>query len=216
MAGEKTCEMLTKMGIEKVWQLAQTPVERLEKMFGVHGLSLWRKAHGLDDSPITPYHDAKSASAERTFDKDTVDVAFLHNLLRTLVERVAFQLRKDHQLASNVTVRIRYSDFTTVSKQATIPYTASDHVFAEKAVALFDQLYQKGRPVRLSGIRLGGLVHGGHQISMFDDKEEDIQLYKALDRIKMRYGASTVMRASGMGLVSKRPNINPFQKRDVE
>ena len=211
--GEKTCETLKKMGIEYIHQLAEANPEWLAKVFGVYGPSLHRRARGLDSSEVTPYHDAKSASAERTFDKDTTDTVFLATLIRSLIERVGFQIRKDGQLASCVAIRIRYSDFSTVSKQIAIPYTASDHVFFEKAMELFEQLYEKGRPVRLAGVKLSNLLVGGHQINMFDEKPEDIQLYKALDKIKLRYGANTVMRASSMNVMSKRPIITSFDKR---
>ncbi|MDX2002568.1 MAG: DNA polymerase IV [Chitinophagales bacterium] len=213
MIGEKMQESLAQLGINKVHELAEQPLERLQELFGNAGLFLYRRARGMDQSELVAHWEAKSISAERTFHQDTYDEVFLRRLLNAIVEKIAFQLRKDRKLASCVTVRIRYSDFTTVSKQGQIPYTSSDHRFIEKAQELFTELYHRGRLVRLAGVRLSGLVHGGNQINLFDDKEEDIKLYQALDSIRMRYGSGKVYRAAGMGVMSHREEVNPFQKR---
>ena len=95
-------------------------------------------------------------------------------------------------------MKIRYSDFNTFTIQAHLPYTSLDHVLMEKAKELFDKLYQKRMLIRLIGVRLSHLVQGNYQYNLFEDCTEQLQLYNAMDRMRMRYGADAVQRASGI------------------
>jgi DNA polymerase IV len=129
-----------------------------------------------------------------------------------MIEKIAFTLRKQKKLTSCVTVKIRYSNFDTETKQVKIPYTSSDHVLLRITTQLFYQLYKKRMAIRLVGVRLSGLIHGTHQISLFDDTEEAISLYEAIDNIKHRYGVEKVIRATTLDVSRRvRMNVNMFK-----
>ena len=210
--GTSACEKLLRLKVKTVGQLADADEELLFKVFGKLGPSMKRRANGIDHSLVTPTHEAKSISVERTFHKDRDDVAQLKQLISAMVEKVAFELRDDRKLASCVAVKVRYTDFTTVSKQVTIDHTASDHVFRQHALELFDKVYDTSRKLRLVGVRLSHFVDGHHQIDMFNDKPEVVQLYKALDHIKRTHGHEKIARASGWGSMSSKPVVNSFAK----
>jgi DNA polymerase-4 len=197
MVGDKTYQLLRGMGVEKINTLQQMPCELMQQVLGENGTVIWRKANGIDASPVIPYSERKSLSTERTFEKDTIDVRSLKNLLVGMTEKLAFQLRSENKLTACVTVKIRYSDFNTYTMQARMPYTSLDHVLMEKVSDLFDRLYQKRMLIRLIGVRFSHLVQGGHQYSLFEETAEQIQLYEAMDRIRMRYGDGAISRAAG-------------------
>jgi DNA polymerase-4 len=212
LVGEKTHRLLRGMGIERVLTLREMPVELLEQVLGKTGRMLWQRAQGIDESPVVPYTEAKSISSERTFQKDTMDTAWLKALLVTMVEKLAFKLREQGKVTGCVTVKIRYSSFDTVNRQLRIPYTAADHVLIRRAAELFDKLYDRRLLIRLVGVRFSELVGGHHQIDLFEDTPEHIRLYQAMDRMRAKHGADKLQRAVGLGLVRRRPDINPFAK----
>jgi DNA polymerase IV len=212
MVGKQTASFLYDMGVRTVQTLREMPVQFLISAFGKNGLSLWNKAHGVDTSPVVPYSEQKSISTESTFDTDTIDVSRLKNILIAMVEKVAFQLREQKKLTSCVTVKIRYANFDTETKQIHIPYTASDHVLLKVVKELFDKLYQRRMLLRLVGVRLSGLVHGNHQISLFDDTAETINLYQAIDHIKHRHGVEKLIRANTIDVNKRvRMELNMFK-----
>jgi DNA polymerase-4 len=196
--GKSTYQKLSFMGVRKVETLAQVPPRLLQREFGKHGISLWRKANAIDDSPVVPYHDRKSISTERTFQTDTIDVQLLRDKLTDMVSRLAFELRESQKLTSCITVKIRYSDFNTYTRQKRIPYTASDKALLHYAHELFDKLYQRRQLVRLVGIRFSGLVHGSQQIQLFEDTQEETRLLQELDQLRKRFGAKAVLRGSSL------------------
>jgi len=208
MVGDKTYQLLRGMGIAWIHTLQEMPIELMQQVLGENGTVIWRKANGIDNSPVVPYSERKSISTERTFDKDTIDVKALKNLLIGMTEKLAFQLRSEDKLTACVTVKIRYSDFNTYTMQARIAYTALDHVLIEKVTTLFDKLYQKRMLIRLIGIRFSHLVQGGHQYSLFEETIEQINLYQAMDKIRKRYGKNSVSRAAGMDFEPH--DFNPF------
>ena len=126
--GEKTYRSLCDLGVKKINTIQDMPMEVMEKVFGKHGLSIWKKANGIDLSPVVPYRERKSISTERTFDRDTIDVKKLEGLMTAMAENLVFQLRRGNKLTACVTVKIRYSDFQTYTLQKKIPYSASDHM----------------------------------------------------------------------------------------
>lgn len=197
MVGAKTYQRLQNMGIKRIGMLQEMPVALLHQMFGSNGMVLWKKANGIDNSPVIPYSERKSISTERTFDRDTIDVVFLKGLLIAMAENLAFQLRRGQKLTACITVKVRYSDFNTHTLQARIPYSSADHILIPKVKELFDRLYNKRLMVRLIGVRFSHLVGGGHQINLFEESEELINLYQAMDRIRERFGDRAVMRAAG-------------------
>lgn len=198
MIGEKTYQQLCSLGIRRVRTIQEMPIELMQKVFGKHGVIMWQKARGKDDSPVIPYSERKSISTERTFDRDTTHVGKLRGILMAMAENLAFQLRRGEKLTSCVTVKVRYSDFNTYTLQSRIAYTSADHILIDKVIELFNRLYNKRLLVRLIGVRFSYLVSGGLQINLFEDAEEMINLYQAMDHIRDRHGDRVLMRAAGM------------------
>lgn len=212
MIGKQTASFLYDMGVRTVETLREMPMKFLVSAFGKNGVSLWNKAHGIDESPVVSHSEQKSISTESTFDEDTIDVRRMKSILIAMVEKVAFQLREQNKLACCVTVKIRYSNFDTETKQMQIPYTSSDHVLLRTVTELFTKLYSRRMLIRLVGVRLSGLVHGNHQISMFDDTAESILLYEAIDKIKHKHGSEKLIRATTLGVNRRiRMEMNMFK-----
>ena len=193
--GKQTEQHLKSYGIYTIEDLAKTPVEHLEKIAGKWGEALWHKAHGIGSTEITTDWEQKSMSHENTFDADYTDVGFLHKELVRLTEKTAYSLREDEKLTGCITVKIRYSDFETTSRQETVDYTALDDVLIAKVKDLFNKSWQKGRPVRLLGVRFSQFIPFTMQMSLFDNNVEKLNLYKAVDDIKVRYGSKLVTKA---------------------
>ena len=116
-----------------------------------------------------------------------------------MAENLAFQLRQGNKLTSCIAVKVRYSDFQTYSKQLKIPYTAADHNLIPAVLELFDKLYNRRLLIRLVGVRYSGLTEGHYQIDLFENTNRTVNLYKAMDSIRKRYGDRSVMRAATMG-----------------
>lgn len=208
MVGDKTYDLLRRMGVEKVHTLQQMPPELIETVLGKSGISIWEKANGIDLSPVIPYSERKSISKENTFDRDTIDVQMLEATLVSMTEELAFKLRSQEKLTACITVKIRYSDFDTHTQQVHIPYTSGDHILIKRVKEIFHKLYNRRMLIRLIGVRFSHLVGGNYQINLFEDSEEQIRLYQALDLMNKRYGDKTVCRAIGMSRDSH--DFNPF------
>jgi DNA polymerase-4 len=209
MVGDKTTLLLSQMGVKHIHTLQQMPIEMMDRAMGKTGVMIWKKAQGIDNSPVIAYHEKKSISLERTFQKDTIDVDKLKTLIIAMAENLAFQLRQGDKLTACITVKIRYSDFNTYTLQKRIPYSSNDNTLISVAKELFDKLYNKRLLVRLVGVKCSHLVGGGHQINLFEDNVETLRLYQAMDKIRNRYGINAVKRAktmesNGLG------RMNPF------
>jgi DNA polymerase-4 len=196
--GKETAMLLLKMGVETVKVLSDIPVEMLQNLLGKNGTELWRRANGIDESPVVPYHEQKSISTESTFDADTIDLNFMYGELNRMTEKIAFQLREQNRLTGCVTVKLRYSNFETFTRQVAIPYSNADHVLLKIARNLFNSLYERRLLIRMLGIRFTHLIPGNYQISLFDDTTESINLYQAIDSVKHRFGEELVKRARGV------------------
>ena len=210
MVGEKTHQLLVNLGIRKIHTLQEMPLDVMSKALGENGASIWKKANAIDPSPVVPFQERKSISTERTFDQDTIDVHKLRGLLIAMTENLAFQLRKGEKLTSCVTVKLRYSDFQTETMQCRIPYTSADHILIPKILELFEKLYSRRVLIRLIGVRFSHLVSGGYQINLFDDNEEQISLYTAMDELRKKFGDRAVMKAAGIEARSIGRGENPF------
>ncbi|WP_339649178.1 DNA polymerase IV [uncultured Salegentibacter sp.] len=210
MVGNKTFQKLLNLGVREIKTIQEMPVEMLESVLGKAGRTIWKRANGLDDTPIIPYHERKSISTERTFGRDTIDMVRLHATLVAMTESLAYQLRRGNKLTSVVSVKIRYSDYQTHSKQVKISYTSADHILIPKVEILFKQLYSRRLLIRLIGVKFSGLVGGNYQINLFDDSEEMLNLYNSIDKIKERFGEHSVMRAVTMGTKTIGRMGNPF------
>jgi DNA polymerase-4 len=196
--GKQTEQQLKDLGLYTIEDIAKTPVEVLEKYIGKWGESLWQKSQGIGSVEIDTNWEQKSMSHENTFDKDYTDTDFLHSELVRLTEKTAYALREDEMLTGCVTVKIRYSDFETTSRQETIDYTSLDDQLIAKVKDLFSKSVQKGRPVRLLGVRFSQLIPFTMQMSLFDNNAEKLNLYKAVDDIKNQFGSKSVSRASSI------------------
>lgn len=202
MVGEVTFQLLSRVGIRKIQTLAEMPVSVLQQMIGKNGAELWKKANGIDLNPVIPYSERKSLSKEHTFTNDTMDIFELKRLISGMAESLAYQLRQEKWLTSTVVLKIRYANFDTETKQMKISYTSIDHTLARVALDLFEKLYTRRMRLRLVGLRFTNLVHGTYQMNLFEDSEELMNLYQAMDRMKNRFGKNALGRASGFELAS--------------
>ena len=208
--GEKTYQILRNLGVEKVKVIQEMPVEMLISVLGVNGRTIWKRANGIDNPPLIPFHERKSISTERTFNKDTIDVRKLTETIFAMAESLAYQLRKGDKIASVISVKIRYSDFNTYTKQVKIPYTSADHIIIPTVLELFKKLYQRRLLIRLVGVKITDIVSGNYQINLFDDSEQMLNLYTAMDTIRNKYGESSITRAASMGAKTIGRFDNPF------
>lgn len=210
MVGDKTYQTLRNLGLRRVQTIQEMPLDVMQRVLGKNGTVIWKRSNGIDNTPVIPFCERKSISTERTFDKDTIDVVKLKGVLIAMTENLAYQLRRGEKLTACVTVKIRYSDFNTYTKQLRIPYTSADHILIPKIIDMFKTLYNRRLLVRLIGIRFSHLVSGNYQINLFEDTEEILNLYTAMDTIRKRYGDKSVLRASGMGAKTIGRMHSPF------
>jgi DNA polymerase-4 len=196
--GKETAYKLIRRGVETIRTLSEIPVEMMETMLGKNGIDLWRKANGLDDSPVIPYREQKSISTEQTFETDTINLRYLHAQLVRMTESIGFELRKQDKLTGCVTVKLRYSNFDTVTRQKSVDYTNADHLLLQTAQDVFEKLYDRRMLIRLLGIRFTRLVPGNYQIKLYEDTQESIRLYQSIDSIKRRFGEGVLIRAVGV------------------
>jgi DNA polymerase-4 len=209
MVGEVTYRSLCDLGIKQIKTIQEMPIEMMAKVFGKNGQMIWKKANGIDNSPVVQYTERKSISTERTFNKDTTDIKKLEGIITAMAENLIYQLRRGNKLTSCVTFKIRYSDFQTYTMQQKIPFSSSDHKILPVVMELYKKLYQRRLLVRLVGVRYSHLVEGGQQIDLFQDCDKIMNLYQAMDKMRERYGDRAVIKASGMGAKSI-SRWNPF------
>ncbi len=195
MIGSKSYRLLRSMGVSTIKTLSMVPPDMLEQVMGKNGKIIWRKANGIDPSPVKPYHEKKSMGTERTFDKDTTDVKRLKEILVGMTEKTAFELRQANKLTGNVTVKIRYSNYDTHTLRQRIAYTSFDHLLLSVVLELFERLYNRRMLIRLIGIRFSDLVSGHQQLNLFEDTSGMAGLYQAMDYVRKRFGNKAIRRA---------------------
>ncbi len=210
MVGNKTYQTLRNLGVRYIKTVQDMPPDLMKKVLGANGVTIWKRANGIDNTPVIAFSERKSISTERTFDKDTTNIHMLRNLLIAMTENLSYQLRRGNKLTACIAIKIRYSDFNTYTKQIKIPYTSADHILIPKILELFEKLYQKRLLIRLIGIRYSHLVSGNYQINLFDDNQKQLNLYQALDTIRGRYGDRSVIRAAAIGASTIGRMQNPF------
>jgi len=198
MVGKVTYKSLCDLGVKRIKTVQEMPMQLMHRVLGKNGLSIWKKANGIDSSPVVQYHERKSISTERTFNKDTTDVNKLKSIIIAMAENLAYQLRRGNKLTACVTFKIRYSDFQTYTQQKRIPYSAMDHTIIPVVLELYRKLYNRRLLVRLIGVKFSHLVKGGHQINLFEDNEKQLHLSQAIDSMRERYGDRAVINAAGM------------------
>lgn len=194
--GGHTYEVLKAMGIKTIADINARTKEELEERLGKWGGDLWQKSFGIHTREVSQYHEAKSISTENTFFDNLTDMNLVMSELVRQTEKIAFELRQDGKVAGCIAVKIRYPDFETTSRQTTVPYTCADDEIIPIAKELFHKLYKKGKPIRLLGVRLSELTNDAVQTNMFEDAERKVDLYKAIDDVKNKFGTVKLKRAS--------------------
>jgi DNA polymerase IV len=194
--GENLQQTLKQMGILTIGDLQQREGAELENKLGKTGTDLFRKAKGEYHGTVSQYHEAKSISSENTFHEDIADTDFLLSQIVRLTEKIGYELRADGKLCTCVAIKIRYSNFETHTRQTTIAATDFDHELMGTAKELFHKSWQKGRKVRLLGVRLSSLTTIAGQGNLFENKESLNSLYKAIDQVKGRFGKKLLKRGS--------------------
>lgn len=194
--GEQTAFKLMKMGVETIKVLSEVPATILCDVLGKVGNELWRRANGIDESPVVPYQEEKSISKEHVFQQDTIDMKLLTAELVRMTESLGFELRTQKRLTGCVVLKLRYSDGDTHTLQRSIAYCNQDQPLIVVARELFQQLFTRRVLVRMIGIRFTHLIPGVYQIDLFSDDNETIKLYQQIDGIKKRFGEGSLGRAS--------------------
>jgi DNA polymerase IV len=206
--GPKTAEKLARMGIHTIGEIAAWPPADLARRFGQHGEDLARRARGIDDRPIVTERAAKSISQETTFTSDVSDQATLERTLREQASALAEKLRREDVVASTVKLKIRWPDFTTPTRQLTLPQPTDDGAqIADAALRLFRQIWTHEQPVRLIGVGVSGFSSAPRQLSLWDapaaptpvELARKQRMQAALAAIQQRFGAGVVRRASELG-----------------
>lgn len=207
--GPKTAEKLGQFGITTIGMLAQAPKETLEILFGQYGPELQTRAKGIDSRPINLEHDVKSISNEVTFPKDLIDETEILTSLRRLSEQVGRRLRRASLAGTTIQIKLRWSDFTTITRQSTLPSATNlDQEIFTTAKTLFKENWSNKFPVRLIGVGVSGLGPPVHQLSLWnDDFEKETNLLNAVDQLKERYGSDIIQRARNLPNNNDRNNL---------
>jgi len=208
--GPKTAARLTGLGMKTIGDIAAWPEEDLVRRFGASGRALAAHARGIDDREVETAHETRSISREITFDRDVRDGALLRRTLRRLSDEVGRQTRKEGLAGMTIKIKLRWSDFTTLTRQVTRPApTDQDDEIAAAALELFERHWPAGRPVRLIGVGISGFTAPGRQLGLWEnpaDVQEKQRLQKALDALRDRFGEDAVRRGSDL---IRRPRRRP-------
>jgi nucleotidyltransferase/DNA polymerase involved in DNA repair len=200
--GKSTEEVLKGMGILRVGQLAVYPAERIEKKLGKFGLELIALARGEDARPVTPDSEAKSISQEETFTPDLVDLEKMKRVLLDQAEQVGWELRKEKLKGCTVTVKVRYPDFTTVTRSHTLPFPTDQGIeIYQTALLLLHKTEALQKKARLLGVGISNLLHQDdpEQLILFDSRRKQVQrTTQAMDRIWDKFGQEAIKRATLM------------------
>ncbi|MFB0556376.1 MAG: DNA polymerase IV [Dehalococcoidia bacterium] len=193
--GKKTEQVLKGMGITTIGELASLPLNIVEKHFGKFGVVIHRYANGIDDRRVEAPGESKSISQQTTFARDTLDAGYLEANLRHLCQQVSAELRNRDKQARCVTLRLRYADFRTITRQVSLKEASnvSQVIFAAARQLLSQGLVQRGKPIRLIGIRVSSLSGKERQLRMFDSETEKLEhLDKAIAQIRSKYGPAAI------------------------
>jgi DNA polymerase IV len=193
--GPKTAERLVRLNIHSIGDLARVPEAELVRQFGQTGRDLFRHARGIDDRPVAPERSEQSISRETTFERDIARPDIVRDMLRSLSEDVARTLREKDLCAGTVRLKIRWSDFTTHTRQVSLSQpTDQDGVIYQSALKLLDTIWTDGRPVRLIGVGGARLRTAAHQLTLWDTpNEKERRLLDALDILRQRFGDNAVV-----------------------
>jgi DNA polymerase-4 len=192
--GPKTSKRLSELGIHTIGDIAKWPESELARLFGEHGRELARHAKGLDDRPIVTERETKSISQENTFARDVRDDAVLQKYLREMSGEVAKQLRKNNLAGRTVKLKLRWPDFTTLTRQTTLANpTDQENEIAEAALELLKVVRKPQQAVRLLGVGVSGLGAPVRQLGLWDtDSGKGRKLQEALDALQEKYGRDVI------------------------
>ncbi|GAB4517528.1 MAG: DNA polymerase IV [Anaerolineae bacterium] len=199
--GPKTAESLHQLGLRTIGEVAAYPVEALARRFGKHGADLAKRARGVDDRPVETEHERKSISKETTFTRDVAEIETLHRTLRHLADGVGLRLRQMALQGTTIKLKLRWADFTTLTRQMTFPHAVDqDDEIYEAALQLFHEAWLRGRPVRLIGVGISGLEDTARQLSLFetDDDKRGRRLQATLDELRDRFGEKSIKRGTDL------------------
>jgi DNA polymerase-4 len=194
--GPKTSARLTELGIHTIGQIARWPENELIHLFGENGRDLWQHAHGMDDRPIVTEHETKSISQETTFTRDVRDDKTLEKTLRELSAQVGRQLRRNDLAGKTVKLKIRWTDFRTLTRQTTLPGTTDndDEIFSI-ALKLMKTVRVPNQAVRLIGVGVSGLGAPIRQLGLWDaGSEKSRKLQEVVDELQEKYGRNVIKR----------------------
>lgn len=211
--GPKTAEKMEAVGIKTIGELANTSNTTLEMLIGRFGPDLRKRAMGIDNRPIELEHETKSVSNEVTFAKDRKKKQELLQTLRSLSEQVGRRLRKESLAGSTIQIKLRWADFTTITRQVTInSVTNLDQEIYQAARTLFEENWPKGKPVRLIGVGVSNLGQPAHQLGLWDDDyQKEAKLIDAVDELREKFGRDIIKRADQ---VAKRTTNDKTKKNN--
>lgn len=192
--GPKTSARLTELGIRTIGDLAKWPEVELIRLFGENGRDLARHSKGIDDRPVVTEHETKSISQEITFSKDVRDDLALSKTIREMSAEVGMQLRKNNLAGKTIKLKIRWPDFTTLTRQITLnDPTDQDEVIAKTALEMLNVVRKSNQAVRLIGVGISGLGQPIRQLGLWDiDHEKTRRLQQAMDALNEKYGRDVI------------------------
>ena len=197
--GPKTAEKLHKRGVQTIGDIALLPEYELSAMFGKFGRDIYRRAQGIDERPVVTERELKSVSKETTFNKDEGRAEVLIKTLRRLSDQVGQRLRKKEVSGRTVNIKLRWSDFTTITRQMTLnePTQNDDEIYTA-ALSLLETYWPRGRAVRLIGVGVSSLEEPRHQLSLWEDdnSERKRQLQQTIDILRGKFGDDIIQRGS--------------------
>ena len=190
--GDTTYQLLSRIGIRQIGKVSEMPPMVLQKMLGKRGTTIWQHANGIDRDPVKPYSEKKAVYMEHDFEMDCIDLGTIKTQLMAMVEQLSFKLRQDKLVTAKVIVKVKYNNLDTETKQSRIAYTSLEHILKKEVMLLFFKLYHRRMRLIKIGVRFSDIVSGSHQINLFEDTEELLSLYHALDAIRNKFGVNAV------------------------
>jgi DNA polymerase-4 len=196
--GPKTSARLTELGIYTIGDLAKWPESELIRMFGENGRDLARHSKGNDDRPVVTEHETKSISQEITYSRDVRDDAVLQKTLHEMSAEVGKQLRRNNLAGKTIKLKLRWPDFTTLTRQTTLTNpTDQDDEIERVALELLKAVRKPYQAVRLIGVGVTGLGQPIRQLGLWDvDSEKERKLQEAVDELHEKYGRNVIKRGN--------------------
>jgi DNA polymerase-4 len=212
--GPHTAERLQLYGLRTIGDIPRLGEAMLQQLFGVYGSALYENALGADNAPVAPYGEQKSVGREHTFDEDTCDPAIILGTLSYLGEKVASELRELGARAKTITLKLRYSDFKTITRSLTLGDPTDDECdLFRVGKMLFEKSYTRRVRVRLIGISASNLYGAGWQMDLLDGARRlrRARLYASVDSVRRRYGFRSILHGNSFCYLTRKDSIAPFR-----